>query len=279
MAQTPKSAAIPFRPAARAPMSSSVLPMPPGSAATQAPVETPPGMDLSGKCKAWFLIGRGRIGKTTFARWLSETMDQRGGSAIIAAADPVNRSLRQFLDNVAEPASADPEEVKNWLRALLEYQVEEKLNSIIDLGGGNTSLSALLAEMPDLTEVLSHGGVEAIACHVIGSDPHDCVPLALTEAEGFRPKATVIVLNEAHGHRPRFDQVLAQAEVRAAIDRGAVQLWMPRLNGDAARQCDANSWRYYQVRDKAGPFTASAVQTWLRRMGAEFEPIKTWLPE
>lgn len=279
MAQKPKSAAIPFRLSARSLMPTSVLPMPPGSVVTHAPVETPPGLDLSGKRKAWFLIGRGRIGKTTFARWLTETMDQRGGSAIIAAADPVNRSLRQFLDNVAEPASADPEEVKNWLRALLEYQVEEKLNSIIDLGGGNTSLSALLAEMPDLADVLSQGGIEAIACHVIGPDPHDCVPLAVTEAEGFQPKATVIVLNEAHGRRPRFDPVLAQPEVRAAIDRGAVQLWMPQLNEDAARQCDANAWRYYKVRDKAGPFTASAVQTWLRRMGTEFEPIKTWLPE
>ena len=204
------------------------LPMPPG-AQSSATVETPPAIDLSGKRKAWFLIGRGRIGKTTFARWLTETMDQRGGSAIIAAADPVNRSLRAFMDHVTEPSTTDPEEVKNWLRDLLEYQVAEKVNSIIDLGGGNTSLSALLAEMPDLAEVLSQGGVEAIACHVVGGDPHDCVPLAVTEAEGFQPKATVIVLNEAHGQRPRFDQVLAQAEVRAAIERGAVQLWMPRL--------------------------------------------------
>lgn len=279
MAQKPKSAAIPFRPAARSAMPTSVLPMPPGSAATHAAVETPPGLDLSGRRKAWFLIGRGRIGKTTLARWLTETMDQRGGSAIIAAADPVNRSLRQFLDNVAEPSSSDPEDVKDWLRDLLQYQMEEALNSIIDLGGGNTSLSALLADMPDLADVLSQGGIEAIACHVIGSDPHDCVPLAVAETEGFQPKATVIVLNEAHGRRPRFDPVLAQPEVRAAIDRGAVQLWMPQLNGDAARQCDANAWRYHQVRDKAGPFTASAVQTWLRRMGEAFEPIKTWLPE
>ena len=278
MDQEPKGV-VTFRPTGRTVLPSSVLPMPPASAAVRTLVETPPALDLSGKRKAWFLIGRGRIGKTTLARWLTETMDQHGGTAVIAAADPVNRSLRQFLDNVAEPPSTDPEDVKNWLRDLLQYQMEEQLNSIIDLGGGNTSLSALLAEMPDLAEVLGQGGVEAVACHVIGSDPHDCVPLAVTEAEGFQPKATVIVLNEAHGRRDRFDQVLAQAEVRAAIERGAVQLWMPRLSGDAARQCDANSWRYYQVRDKAGPFTASAVQTWLRRMGEEFEPIKTWLPE
>lgn len=279
MAQSSKHGAIPFHPSARSVPPTSVLPMPPGSAANHTSVETPPGLDLSGKRKAWFLIGRGRIGKTTFARWLAETMDQRGGAAIIAAADPVNRSLRQFLDNVTEPPSSDPEDVKTWLRDLLQYQMEEQLDSIIDLGGGNTSLSALLADMPDLADVLSQSGVEAVACHVIGADPHDCVPLAVTEAEGFQPKATVIVLNEAHGRRHRFDAVLAQAEVRAALDRGAMQLWMPLLNAEAARQCDRHGWRYYQVRSTAGPFTASAVQTWLRRMAAEFEPIKTWLPE
>ena len=277
MAQKPK--AVTFKQFRQA-LPIAALPMPPGAqSSASAAEEAPPAIDLSGKRKAWFLIGRGRIGKTTFARWLIETMDQRGGSAIIAAADPLNRSLRAFMDNVTEPPTTDPEEVKNWLRDLLEYQVGEKVHSIIDLGGGNTSLSALLAEMPDLAEVLSQGGVEAVACHVVGSDPHDCVPLAVTEAENFQPRATVIVLNEAHGQRPRFDQVLAQAEVRAAIARGAVQLWMPRLNGDAARQCDANRWRYHDVRSKAGPFTASAVQTWLRRMSEEFAPISSWIPE
>ena len=75
-------------------------------------------------------------------------MDQRGGSAVIAAADPVNRSLRMFLDNVAEPPTAEPDDVKNWLRELLEYAVQDKVSAVVDLGGGNTSLSALLAEMP-----------------------------------------------------------------------------------------------------------------------------------
>jgi hypothetical protein len=239
----------------------------------------PSAIDLTGKRKAWFLVGRGRIGKTTFARWLVETMDQRGGSAVIAAADPVNRSLRMFLDNVAEPPTTEPDDVKNWLLELLEYAVQDKVSAVVDLGGGNTSLSALLAEMPNLADVLTDGGIEPVAVHVTGPDPHDLVTLAVTEAEGFRPRATAIVLNEAHGQRPRFDQVLQHPAFQTAVERGAVPLWMPRLNPDAARQCDANAWRYYQVSGKAGPFTASAVQTWLRRMAEEMAPIGTWLPE
>jgi hypothetical protein len=35
----------------------------------------------------------------------------------------------------------------------------------------------------------------------------------------------------------------------------------------------------YDVRTKAGPFVASAVQTWLRRMGEAMQPITSWIPE
>ena len=51
-------------------------------------VERPPGVDLNGKVKAVFFIGRGRTGKTTLARWAYEGLAERGGMAIIAAADP-----------------------------------------------------------------------------------------------------------------------------------------------------------------------------------------------
>jgi hypothetical protein len=66
-------------------------------------VERPSGVDLGGKVKAVFFIGRGRTGKTTLARWAYEVLAERGGSAIIAAADPTNRALVNYLDGVAQP--------------------------------------------------------------------------------------------------------------------------------------------------------------------------------
>jgi hypothetical protein len=272
------STVIPFnmyRPA----LPSVALPLPTTST-VPALVATPTAVDLSGRRKVWFLIGRGRIGKTTMARWVSETLANQGGASFVCvAADPVNRSLRAFVDDVVEPPSADPDEVRDWLRGLLEYAMAEKQNAIIDLGGGNTSLSALLREMPDLADVLSRGGIEPVAVHVLGCDPHDLVPLALAESEGFQPRATAIVLNEAHGRRGRFDQVTAHPAFQDVMARGAVRLWMPLLSADAARQCDANAWHYHDVRGNAGPFVAAAVDTWLRRMADEMAPIKTWLPE
>ncbi len=283
MAQKPtptrSASVIPFRPFTRAALPTAPLPLP-MTAGRSALSEAPPAaIDLSGKRKAWFFIGRGRIGKTTLARWVAETMDQRGGSAIIAAADPVNRSLRVFVDNVAEPPSANPEDVKDWLRDLLQTATEKSLNAMIDLGGGNTSLSALLAEMPDLAKVLSDGGVEPVAIHVVGTAPHDLVPLAITEGEGFQPAATAIVLNETHGRRTRFDPILNHPTFQAAIDRGAIKLWMPQLTPDAAELCDANGWHYHDALTKAGPFTASSVKMWLDRMAKEMQPIVSWIPE
>ena len=80
--------------------------------------------------------------KTPLTRWVAQTMDNRGGTAVIAAADPVNRSLRVFLDNVAEPPSSNPDNVKDWLRNLLIFAMEQQASALINLGGGSASLSA-----------------------------------------------------------------------------------------------------------------------------------------
>src|ERR1700722_19675789 len=110
------SSVIPYRPALRSSSPAAPLPLP-NRPELRVAAERAPTLDLSGKRKAWFFIGRGRIGKTTLARWAAEIMDERGGTALIAAADPTNRSLRSFLDNVAEPPSSDSNDVRDWLRA------------------------------------------------------------------------------------------------------------------------------------------------------------------
>jgi hypothetical protein len=266
---TPKRAKLPTAP----------LPQPPAHQA--AAVGGTMGIDLSGKAKCWFFIGRGRIGKTTLARYVSETVTAGGGEALVAAVDPVNRSLRSFIDGVVEPPSADPAEVKAWLQQLLEFIVENRHSALIDLGGGDTSLIALLQDMPDLAGVMSAAGVEPVAIYMAGTDPHDLTPMAAAEAAGFNPRAAAIVLNEAHGrrHSDDFDRVTDHPAFQQVIDRGAIQLWMPLLTPDAARVIDANTWHYLTAKNHLGPFYASALHQWLRRMGEDIgEPIGTWFP-
>jgi hypothetical protein len=272
---------IPFKPrlSTRPVPVPSPLPLPPAAHASNLVVNsTVSTIDLSGKRKAIFLVGRGRIGKTTLARWIADTMDARGGTSIIAAADPVNRSLRAFQDNVAEPPSTDPTDTKDWLLALMQFAMEGEHNVIIDLGGGSTALSALLADMPDLTTVLGAHDLHPVAVHLLGPDPHDLVPLALAESELFTPDATALVLNLHHGRVGRFASVLEHPTYLAAIARGAIPIWMPLLTPDVARQCDANAWHYHDVSSVAGPFAISAVNSWMTRMSIAFEPIASWLP-
>lgn len=67
------------------------------------------GVDLSGRPKVLMAIGLGASGKTTLVRWLSETMLERGGEAVLAALDPENRALVQYFDDVQQPNSYAPE--------------------------------------------------------------------------------------------------------------------------------------------------------------------------
>ena len=156
--------------------------------------------------------------------------------------------------------------------------MKEKASALVYLGGGDTSLHRLLATMPDLAEVMEAEGVAPVAIHVIGSDPHDLVPLAAMEAAGFRPAATALVLNEMTGRRDKFAPVLRHSAVQAAVTRGAVQLWMPLLTPDVARMVDARRLQFTQVGNTLGPFAGASVRNWLRAMAEEFAPIVSRLP-
>jgi hypothetical protein len=273
-----QSSVIPFRPFSKAPLPTVSLPLPQVSA-LQPQAEMPKAIDLTGKRKAVFLIGRGKVGKTVFARYLAETLEKRDVGAIIAAADPSNRSLRSFVEGVVEPPTEDTAETRDWLRDLLQYAVENQHNAIVDLGGGNIALKMLVETMPNLCDALREGGVEPVAIHVVGNDPHDLSDLSRLDKAGFFPRATAIVCNEKDGKQETFGPVFQQPEFKDAVSRGAVQLWMPSLTLELSQTINAHGWHYHEAAGKVGPFAASAVQTWLRRMGEEFAPIQTWFPD
>jgi hypothetical protein len=243
-------------------------------------VERSPGVDLNGKVKAVFFIGRGRTGKTTLARWAYEGLVERGGTAIIAAADPTNRALVNYLDGVAQPPSTDPLEVRDWLLVLLQHAISEKLSVMVDLGGGDTSLIELLKVLPNLVTLMAEGGMEPVAIHAVGTDPHDLHPLATSEEMGFQPRATAIVLNEVYargGQRYRFDEVTSHPVYQAAVERGAEPIWMPALIEEVARYCARDGRRFLDL-PRSKPFFAQALKNWLGAMSVEFSPIATWWP-
>jgi hypothetical protein len=294
MATTPKAAIIQF---GRQPVleDEEEVPvgLPPASSSQPRVAAANSALDLTGKPKVWFAIGPGRSGKTMLMRWAAEMAANQGGSTIVAAADPQNRSLKNYLDGVAEPPTNDATATSRWLEALLRHVMDEKASALVDLGGGDTALHKLLTTVPDLADALNDAGVVPVALYTLGPRVDDLAALGSFEGLGFRPTATALVRNEGLadpiGEREdAFARVIRHSAYRAAADRGAIELWMPRLDPGVTQEIEAKRLSFMQARDglqpegrhvtPLGPFDRSRVRNWLTLMEAGLNPIMSWLP-
>jgi hypothetical protein len=274
-------AAIGLPPSASDPAASSLLP-------------TQPVPDLTGQPKVWFVSGPGRSGKTTLLRYVLEAVAAAGGEVMAAALDPHNRSLAAFIEGVDQPPTNEAGSVATWLEELLRFAMEAKRSAVLDLGGGDTSLSRLLDDAPDLSEVLDESGVAPVAIYTLGPRVDDLSSLASFEKQGFAPRATALILNEGLVHPTQsreeaFGWVLHHSAFRAALDRGAVPIWMPRLDANVASEIEAKRLQFNLARDgheppgrvpvgPLGPLNRSRVRKWLGSMEQALAPIRSWFP-
>lgn len=266
--------------------------LPPASAAA-GPALAAPMPALAGP-PVWLLIGPNYAGKTTFARWAAERMVEAGRSAVLAAADPANRTLAGFFEAVAQPPTNDAAQTTAWLRRLVEHAMAQRLPALVDLGGGDTSLGRLLEAVPGLVEAMEASGVAPVAAYFLGPRVDDLGALAAFEARGFRPGATAVVLNHGRvdaGMDPAaaFAAVRRHSALRAAVGRGAVLLEMPRLAPpELALDIERKRLPFAMARDGVVPagrrvapiggLDRAAVRAWLARMEAAFAPVAAWLP-
>jgi energy-coupling factor transporter ATP-binding protein EcfA2 len=264
----------------------------PPEPATTAAIQA---IDLSDRVKVLMAIGPGNSGKTTFLRWLAEIILNRGGETILAAVDPENRELRDYFEAVHEPPSYDPARVAKWIEDLLAHCMDKRVSACIDFGGGDTTLGRLIAEAPDLVSVLEEAGVSPVAFYFLTPRIADLSPLASLEAAGFQPRATALVLNEGRTdptltREEAFARIMRHSAFRAAVERGAIPIWMPRLF--AAKEVEDRRIRFAQARDAEIPegrrmtplnsLDRSRVRAWMDSMAATFAPkgsnLGTWLP-
>lgn len=259
-------------------------------------VEVPPAAamtDLTGKPKAIFLIGLGGTGKTMLARWLGWRMAEQGRAALIAALDPQNRSLADWFAGVAEPETSDMHHTARWARDVLEHLMTEKISGLLDFGGGDVSLLKLVDLMPDLADRMVAEGVEPVACHCLGPRIDDLTPLQSLREAGFRPRSTLLVLNEGRvdstlTREEAFARVMRHSDLLGAVGEGGVTIWMPRLEPDVAAQIEGKRLTFGMARDglvpegatfePIGGFERSMVRRWLERMDQAFAPVSSWLP-
>jgi len=266
--------------------------LPPTTDAATAGGRAKPGIDLSGKPKVLFVIGPGGTGKTAEVRWIGWRMAEAGREALLAALDP-NRSLATWFDGVEMPPTSDGTQTARWLRELLGFLMQQPSSAVLDFGGGDTALAKLIDLAPAIAATMEAAGVIPVALYMVAPRQDDLASLESLEAAGFQPKATAIVLNEGRvdstmARDEAFARVLRHSTFRAAVARGAVPVWMPRLEPEVMQEIEGKRLTFGQARDgfvpdgktfaPIGGFERSMVNRWLERMEQEHEPIRSWLP-
>jgi hypothetical protein len=247
-------------------------------------------VDLMDKPKVWLTIGRGKTGKTTLIRFLVEETIGAGRQVVIADVDRTNATLTSYFEGVQRPPEGDESSVSAWLERLLTFIMAKTLSAYIDLGGGDTTLRRLVAEVRDLVAMLEAAGVAVVAAYLLGPQTDDLSPLATLENAGFQSAATALVLNEGliEASLPReeaFARVLRHSVFREVVARGAVALWMPRLlpagEIEARRvlfgQAATGVTREGRKQTPLGPFDQGRTRGWLDQMRAELAPVQSWM--
>jgi hypothetical protein len=266
--------------------------LPPSHTPVQRAVARRPAADLSGLAKLWELIGPGGVGKTLLGRWLGGKLLERGqhDQTLLAALDPGNRTLAAFFDNVMQPPSADPVATTAWLREVLKFSAKHRANGILDFGGGDQSKIRLLELAASIADTMEQDGVALVATYVMSPRVDDIAALKTFETMGFRPKATALILNLGRAESPAaFDAIRQQPAYKNALDRGAVEIWLPKLEPEGlALEIERRRLHFHDARDgavQAGQKPSSIsllerviIREWLERMDAEFAAVRTWLP-
>lgn len=243
------------------------------------------GVDLSGLPKIVFAAGRGKTGKTTLLRWLTEMSLGEGRTLLLADIDPSNASFSAYFENVARPETDDPAGVRHWLVDLLEYAVAERQSVVVDLGGGDTTLRAIATDMPGFADALDGAGIAPVMFHLVGREPEDLTPALTLAARGFAPKAQAIVLNEysipiGMTRTEAFARLVASPTF-AKLAKTGIELWMPRLFAAEAietRRCWFTDARDGKAKPPLGLFDALRLKTWLDQMDRRFAGVRSWRP-
>lgn len=241
------------------------------------------------------LLGRGRVGKSTLGMWMAERARLEGRSLIIADIDRTVATLPAFFGDVSQPDSGEDDDVSGWLNALFETQIEKRSTILLDTGGGDT-LFGRYAKAFGLSQLLESAGVEAVAVHVMGPSRDDLTVLRDCEESGdFAPERVILVRNAAQVQGSRsadaaFKEVVSHKVYRQAVERGAREVLMPRLDNmnrlvaanalfnQAATDNALKVVATNGARDPFGLFNRRLVWLWLKAMTENFEPVAGWLP-
>ena len=254
---------------------------------------TSPVPDLTTFVKLWQLIGEGNTGKTVVARYLIEKLIEHDklGQCVIAALAPGNRNLAEFAKGAMQPPSSDPAATAAWAVKRLLAMQKVRWGGVWDFGGGDNSQRMMIRAQPDMAERAEQNGMAIVAAYLFSPRLDDLVFLKTFEQMGFRPRATALILNLGRADTPSaFNDIRRQPEYKSALDRGAVELWLPPLAQNVALAIEKARVMFRQARDGEAPegkreaaislTERFLVREWLERVAAEFQVIEQagWMP-
>jgi hypothetical protein len=236
----------------------------------------------AGRPKLLLAIGSGHTGKSLLLRWLAERAAQREG-AVLATLAP-NRTLKHYFPDAIIPEGNSTSSGAQFLEGFLDVVAENGMNAVLDFPGDDTALLHLLDQGLDPIGMLAETGIEVVVLYTLSPRVEDLTAMAQLSAKGFTPKATALILNKGLTSdptvppEPEFDQVAEHSAFRAAIERGAATVWMPRLY--AAKAIEDRRLLFEQARSgpDLGPSDRSRTHHWLTAMEKAFAGIASWLP-
>jgi hypothetical protein len=127
----------------------------------------------------------------------------------------------------------------------------------------------------------------------IGKSLDDITGLESLEASGFQPRSTLLVLNEGTvdsvlSREEAFARILRHSAFKNAMARGAIPIWMPKLEPEVSQEIEGKRLTFGQARDglvpegrtfsPIGGLERSMVIRWLDRMDESFKAIQSWRP-
>ena len=181
------------------------------------------------------VVGRQRVGKTSFLNALAQYLQERGAEFAIWDTDQMNttNNMSVFHAQASTPPSERREDVKVWLEGRFLDIAERRYDALLDVGGGDTPLTQLVEDVP-VAAALSEVGVRVVAVHVLGPDVADLDYLDRFERNLFTPEAVLIVRNSGlilngQSDKIAFAALEGHAGLQRAFDKGAVLVSLPRL--------------------------------------------------
>jgi hypothetical protein len=250
------------------------------------PVPDGGALDLTGKPKVVMLFGPGRSGKSLLARWIAERAETGGRPIPLFTMDTARQTLRSFFPGANAPPS--PQGAQRFLEQALSYLMESRETGLIDFGA-----DATIRHMTGVVEMMRGAGVEPVALYLLTPREGDLTVLARMEMARVQPPATALLLNIGTSTvltaesgeaeiRAEFARITGHSAFKAAVGRGAVVRWMPRLKPAADIEKHLLSFKAAaettEGSRRLGFFDRVSVKGWLEQMDEQFADLWSWLP-